>query len=120
MKHMMNPFISEQLDKINVPCEKISDTEYIFHKNDNLFNVEFEQGHYYRIEVENYIIHPYEGFTLHDNWNNGIIPTDNEMQIEVVKIMGKMMKINALGIHDGKMWSGWIPKKSARIIQVIA
>ena len=120
MKLMKNPFIEKELSKVRIPVEKISDYKYVFHKVNSNYSVEFEQGHFYIIKVEDYIVHPYEGFTLHDNWNNGVIPTDNEMQIEVVQVMGKMMKINALGIHDKKMWSGWIPKKSAKIIQVVA
>lgn len=117
---MMNPFIKEQLDKITVGMQQISDTKFFIPKNSNTFNVDFEVGHYYIIEVEDYIIHPYEGFTLHENWNKGIVPTDKKMRIEVDKVMGKMMHIKALGATDGKIWVGWIPKKSAKIIQVVA
>jgi hypothetical protein len=77
------------------------------------------ENHIYQITVADYIIHPYEGFTLHENWNNGIKPTCNSMQIEVDKTMGKMIHVKALG-DDGLMWTGWLPKKSITIKKVLA
>lgn len=70
----------------------------------------------YNIEVENYILYPYPGFTLHDNWNRGIVPTDKQMHVMITQIMGKMIQVQAVGLHDGKEWTGWLPKKSCRII----
>ena len=116
----MNKFIKEQLQKCkvaNIPefddsstCISIS----VGTKSGS--SVEFQQGMEYDIEVENYIIHPYSGFTLHDNWNKGMVPTDKQMHILVVNEMGKMICVQAVGLNDNKAWGGWLPKKSCKII----
>lgn len=116
---MMNPFIEEQLNKVLVPIEKVGENKFLIRRSAETQITDFEVGHYYIIEVEDYIIHPYNGFTLHENWNGGVVPTDRRMQVEVVRVMGKMIKVNALGLTDGKIWCGWIPQKSAKIMQVI-
>ena len=116
---MLNPFIEEQLKKITVPVEKISDTEYFIPMYNLVPVSDLEPHHFYIIEVEDYIIHPYDGFTLHENWNKGIVPTDREMKCEVIKVMGKMVYIEASGMNDGKIWCGWLPRKSIKILQVV-
>lgn len=118
----MNSFIRKQLDKIRIaevpPITEDTNT-IIFKKKDIVTGVGFSVGKSYRITLKDYILHPYDGFTLHTNWNNDIIPTDNEMNIEVIQVMGKMVKFRGIGIHDGKFWTGWVPISSATIIEVI-
>ena len=116
----MNKFIKEQLLKCkvaNIPEFDENTVEIFIEKNDNkLTSIDFKQGFEFDIEVEDYIIHPYQGFTLHDNWNKGIIPTDKQMHILVTNDMGKMMCVKAIGLNDNKAWGGWLPKKSCKII----
>ena len=64
-------------------------------------------------------MHPFEGFTLHDNWNNGIVPTDVQMNAEILKIMGKMIQVHCIGKNDGNSWDGWLPIKSVKILKEI-
>lgn len=71
-----------------------------------------EVGVKYSIVVANYIVKPFDGFTLHDNWNKGIVPTDTHMMAKVTQIMGKMVCIDAVGVSDNKKWCGWVPLKS--------
>ena len=118
----MNKFIKQQLQNIKVaeiPDYKDSDGVILFKKIDSKSSQGLLQGGSYHVRLANYIIHPYEGFTLHANWNNDIIPTDNEMKVEVLQVMGKMVKIRGIGVHDSKFWTGWIPIKSLDIIEVI-
>ena len=115
----MNKFIKEQLHKCkvaNIPEFGDDTVELVIPSMYNKTKCEFELGGEYNIEVEDYIIHPYSGFTLHDNWNKGIIPTDKQMHITITKDMGKMMLVQAVGINDLKAWGGWLPKKSCNII----
>lgn len=115
----MNKFIKEQLNKCkiaNIPNFNDNTVELIIQKQYNNKKLEFELGYEYDISVEDYIIHPYPGFTLHDNWNKGIVPTDNKMHILVIKDLGKMMCVQAIGMNDNKAWGGWLPKKSCKII----
>ena len=80
-------------------------------------------GKCYLIELENYIINPPETFTLHINWNNNIIPKDKYMKVEIVGIMGKMVKVNGVGydfvnkLDLNTMWEGWLPRKAITIIK---
>lgn len=116
----MNKFIEKELSKCVVAKpQQVSDTSFYVPKvGSQNIPTDIEQNHFYIIEVPDYIIHPYEGFNLHDNWNNGIKPTSRNMQIEVAQIIGKMVKVNAL-CDDGKIWVGWLPRKSITIKKVI-
>ena len=117
----MNQFIKEQLDKcVGVDIEQTDTNTFLIHKKSSDIPTDLQQNHYYIIEVEDYIIHPFEGFTLHDNWNNGNVPTNKNMQIYVTQIMGKMVKVESKGCDDGLIWVGWLPRKSIHIKQVIA
>ncbi len=116
----MNKYIKEQLNKCKVakvPYFDDNTTELsIPFDTSNLIPGEFYINMEYNIEVEDYIIHPFPGFNLHDNYNNGIVPTDKFMHIKVLKDMGKMMQIMAIGLNDGQGWSGYLPKKSCKRI----
>ena len=115
----MNKFIKEQLNKCRIakiPSFDDDTVEIFVNKLYNNKKLEFELNHEYDIEVEDYIIHPYSGFTLHDNWNNGIIPTDKNMHILITKDIGKMICVQAIGLNDKKAWGGWLPKKSCKIV----
>lgn len=117
----MNKFIKAQLNKCkiaNIPEFDDNTVELLISTNYNINTVksDWEQGSECDIEVEDYIIHPYPGFTLHDNWNGGIIPTDKQMHILILNNMGKMIKVQAKGINNNKLWEGWLPKKSCKLI----
>ncbi len=114
----MNKFIREQLNKCKVAEIPIFDESTVLltipRRGVQNPTLELYAGQEFDVEVEDYIIHPYPGFTLHDNWNKGIIPTDKQMRISVLQEMGKMIRIKGIGINDKKEWEGWLPKKSCR------
>lgn len=66
---------------------------------------------YGTIEVEDYILHPYDGFTLHANWNKGIVPTEKIMKVKFIETIGKMYHV----VSD--TWEGWLPRKSFKVIE---
>lgn len=120
----MNIKIKEQLDKCNVilPFYNENTLELLIPKGSSfkqlsLFSNDLEVGKEYKIKVERYIVNPPEGFDLHINWNSGLVPTDEYMKIKVDQIMGKMIKVKAVGINDNKPWAGWLPRKSINIIE---
>ena len=114
----MNRFIEEQLNKVGVPIEQVSDNKFLVRRQLKVAPTDFEVGYHYLIEVEDYIIHPFKGFTLHETWNGGVVPTDRKMRAEVVKVLDKMVYIRAIGVDDGKSWAGWLPRKSIKTKQV--
>lgn len=73
----------------------------------------------YKIRLMNYIVHPYNGFDLHKQWNNNIVPQEYVYNIRVIRVMGKMIKIDGIGCEQGTRWCGWIPKISAEILEVL-
>lgn len=122
----MNPLIKAQLDKLK------SQKRYSFDdsslkielKRKITFDVsDIKEDQCYLIEVEDYILNPPEGFTLHTNWNNNIIPKHKFMKVDVNKIMGKMVKVTSIGYDVDKhqdineMWVGWLPQKAITIIE---
>ena len=122
---MINPLIKEQLDKItkielpNFDDERIISIKKTGSYSDSYFNV----GDCYLICVEDYILNPPNGFTLHSNWNSNKIPKHKFMKIDVLQTMGKMVRVNSIGydfknhIDTGDMWEGWLPKKSITIVE---
>lgn len=122
----MNPLIKEQLKKINrvkVPSFDENTQTITLLKSDIQSTDSLQEDRCYLISVENYILNPPDGFTLHTNWNNNIVPKHKFMKIDVSKIMGKMVKVNSVG-YDMKhqvdltdVWSGWLPRKSITIIE---
>lgn len=120
----MNKWIKKELEKCKIakiPEFDDNTTHLVIPKNvkpdKNIIAGQLYLGQEYIIQVEDYIIHPYSGFTLHDNWNNGIVPTDKQMHIKVDQIMGKMIKIQSIGINDKSIWNGWLPIKSIHILE---
>ena len=80
--------------------------------------IQFEKGKYYKIELANYIVHPYEGFNLHVQWNHNIIPKDTIMNVEVLDIMGKMIKVTGCG-DSNVPWTGWLPIISVKLLTLL-
>ena len=120
----MDKIIKEQLNKCkvaNIPFFDDNTTEIFIQKGGRvIIKEDLVLNHRYKIEVEDYIIKPYEGFTLHDNWNNGIVPKDKVMNCKIIQIMGKMIKVEAVGVDTNNSWSGWLPRKSIHIIEEIS
>lgn len=114
----MNKFIKEQLNKCKIAIIPKFDenTTQLKIQRQGKIDQDLKVGYSYIIELEDYIVNPYPGFNLHDNWNNGIVPTDRQMKICVEQEMGKMVKIYGTGMNDGQYWSGWVPKKSLKVV----
>lgn len=119
----MNPFIQKALNMTSVPYSYQDETTIIFDKQGKLEPI---IGHYYIVKFENYIIHPYEGFTLHDNYNNGIVPKCEYMEIELLEVMGKLYKINGVGYDPetglellNERWTGYVPEKGIKFLREV-
>lgn len=122
----MNPLIKTQLNKIRtvrLPEFDDNTTHLDIPMRTNSDPIVVEQDKCYIIQVEDYILNPPDGFTLHTNWNGNKIPKHKFMKVDVTKIMGKMIKVNSIGydmfngtnIND--MWEGWLPEKSITVIE---
>lgn len=116
----MNKILLEQLNKIKtlIPNYIDTQTDFIVPKRSKVSDpMDFVIGSAYKIKVENYIVSPYDGFNLHDNWNHGVPPSEQILNIEVKEIMGKMIKVVGSGDTTKVFWEGWLPKKSITILE---
>lgn len=123
----MNKWIKKQLKLVKVadipPYEENSLIIRIPRKK--FQSISFQLNHFYLIELEDYILNPPPGFTLHENWNNNQVPKHKFYKCQCVQIMGKMIKIlgvafdyeNRLDLEEN--WDGWLPTKSVRILREI-
>jgi len=115
----MNSIIKRQLRKVKeaiVPPFDDDTTSLIISRNiPSLENI--KQNCYYQISIEPYIINEPENFTLSSNWNKGTKPTDTYMNVEILTIMGKMIKVNGVGVNDGKLWEGWLPRGAFKVLK---
>ena len=86
---------------------------------------EFSVGKCFLICIDDYILNPPEGFTLAKNWNANTNPPCKYMNISVLQIMGKMVKIEGIGfdMNEGKpinaTWTGWLPIGNVQIMEEI-
>lgn len=125
-ENKMNPLVKKQLEKVkNVTLPKWDDDtlNMVIPKRTGEIETGLLENRCYLIKVEDYIINPFDGFTLHDNWNKGTHPIHHFMKCEVTKKMGKMIKVNSVGYDFMNkqdtldVWEGWLPEKSITIIE---
>ena len=73
----MNSIILKQLKRCkvaSVPDFDENTTHLVIPKQSEEISQQLIPSHFYLVELENYILYPPEGFSLHQNWNNNIIP----------------------------------------------
>ena len=79
----------------------------------------------YLIELEDYLIHPGDTFTLHKEWNNGVIPKSKFLKARVIRMHGRMIQFDAFdtnyeGDAEGDHYSDlWLPLKSIHLRRII-
>lgn len=121
----MNKFVKEQLSKVKVaqlPPYDDTTKSMLIHKHSDCFASILKRDSCYVMQLAPYVLKSPEGFTLHDNWNNGIAPKHEFIKAEVVQIMGKMVKVNSIGydyknnVDTNDIWEGWLPIKSITVI----
>ncbi|MBO5711465.1 MAG: hypothetical protein J6R47_01370 [Acholeplasmatales bacterium] len=122
----MNKVVKQQLGKCRIakipPFDDNTTHIFIPRLNKGGIVLDFQLNHYYVIEIADYVLNPSPEFTLATNWNKGTLPPSKYMKIQVSQINGKMIKITgiaydiALNKDLPKVWEGWLPASSARII----
>lgn len=122
----MNKFVKEELSKVKVAqLPEYDDTtvSMIIPKHSGVDGDDLKQDRCYLLCIEPYILNPPEGFTLHDNWNNGVAPKHQYMKAEVNVLMGKMVKVTSVGydyqnnMDTNDVWEGWLPRSAVKIVR---
>ena len=126
----MNKILKEQLTRCNiadVPDFEEDDLTLVIPKSGtkNTSSTTLEVGSTYLVELEDYIIHPPANFSLHDTWNNGIIPESKFLKATVIMFRGKMVNFKATCTNYDASESGanytslWVPLKSIRVRRLL-
>ena len=116
----MNKHIKKELEKCRIKLPEYDDTTtyLLVERNSQLKDLEeLKVGHYYLLEVADYIIKEPSNFTLSSNWNGGTVPPEKYLRCEITDIMGKMIKVSALGNTTLTNWSGFLPRKSIEVVK---
>ena len=124
----MNKLIKKQLEKCErckLPPYDESSTLIFIPKQIPKKDPEFEKDKCFLICIDDYILNPPEGFTLAKNWNGNTNPPAKYMNICVVQVMGKMVKVEGvgfdinLGVTLPCYWIGWLPMRNVKIMEEI-
>lgn len=115
----MNKFTHRELEKIRDLIQDEWDentTHLVIQGLEDHNNDELVIGSKFTIKLESYIINQPPNFTLSENWNMGTFPPEEILDIEVAKIVGKMVGVKAYGKESKKYWEGWLPRKGFKIL----
>ena len=109
----MNKFTLRELEKIRdmIPDEWDENTTHFVIPGINSIEEDIKVGDLFTIQLESYIINQPPNFTLSENWNKGTFPPEEVLDIEVVKLLGKMVGVKARGKTTKIYWEGWLPRK---------
>ena len=123
---MLNPIIEKQLKKCvvaNIPAYTADTTNLIITRKTTQNNQICIPNHYYDIELSDYILNPPSDCSIHINWNRNILPKSKIYRCEILQVMGKMVKINGIGvdpitqIDNNDSWMGWLPLEEIKILK---
>lgn len=112
----MNKFVKRELEKVSdlLPAWDETTTHLVI-ENENVAPMLYNVGDKFTIRVENYIINQPVNFSLAENWNGGTVPPEEILDVEIVQLLGKMLKVKAIGKCTHIAWEGWLPTKGFRI-----
>lgn len=116
----MNKFTKRELQKLdNLIIDEWDDTTtHLVIPRDGISvkSLGFNIGDKFTIQLEGYIINQPPNFTLSENWNQGTFPPEEILDVEVLRVMGKMIGVRAIGKETQKVWEGWLPQKGFKVI----
>lgn len=125
----MNPKIKRELEKVKiakVPPFQEDTLQLIIPKDGTIINndtsttvidEELIEGKFYYVELEDYVLHPFPGFTLKENWNRNIDIKDKHITMCVLAINGKMIRFEGNGAETKTQYVDmWVPRKAMKVL----
>ncbi len=122
----MNPIIEKQLKRCkvaNIPPYTEDTLEFKITKKVVQNNQTCIPNHYYDVELSDYVLDPPPDCSLHINWNKNVLPKSKIYRCEVLQVMGKMVKINGIGLDpitqmdNNDSWMGWLPLEEIKVLK---
>lgn len=114
----MNEIIKEQLNKAINLLHAVNGQiiDYIPDDFDSiLFNIQQTDRDEIKVTFADYVINPFEGFDMHDRFNNGIAPYSKVMYGKILQETDKMYKFDLHSDVGDNHWIGWCYKKSCYV-----
>ena len=120
----MNKIIEKQLKnlkKCQLPPYTNESTKIFIPKGSIKKELGLELNHCYQIEIADYILNPSPEFSLAQNWNNNTVPPCKYMNICIMQLMGKMIKVEGIGFDIenqcpiNNAWGGWLPREAIKV-----
>jgi hypothetical protein len=121
----MNKLIKNELNKVLVADLSNYDKNKGEFLIPRIRKIRLEEGSYYVIKLDQMLLNPGEMSILSSNWNHGTTPPHKYLKIDVLKILGKMVKVNSIAYdYDSKQdlnlsWSGWLPIEQVEVLEKI-
>lgn len=122
----MNPIIKRELEKVRAQLPEYDDSTTLIRipRWEPLPDEKpLEVGGIYLIEIADYVLNEPPNFTLSANWNKGVIPTSNQLSVQVKKTAGKMVQLDATGydpdlrrLKEDFYQDLWLPTASITIL----
>lgn len=117
----MHTIIKKELKKVKVAdLSNFKNNVYHIKKYESIKMIE---GKYYIIKIKESFFNNINNNVITTNWNNGSIPDCNYYEIDINKILNRMININGVGydivsnITNNKIWHGWIPIDQIEVIK---
>ncbi len=121
----MNKIIEEQLKKCQVAELSDFDSASGVYHIKRFKQAKMEVDACYLIRIGKHLLNRDTSQMLASNWNKGTVPPCEYMKIDVVKSMGKMIRVNGIGYESETkqdlncVWSGWLPLRDIEVIERI-
>ena len=121
MKETVNPLIAEQLEKCMVTDISHLTKDYII-MIPKITTIKLEINGSYLVKIDDSARVP---SMFNTNWNKGLPPISEYMQVEVTNMMSQFVRFNGLEYNPETkqagphVWNGWVPVQSLTILERI-
>ena len=119
-KKIKNKIIKDQLNKvINADLNNFDESTYTFYIKQKI-SIKIEENKCYLIKLKPTL---FRNQALATNWNNSSIPKVDYLKVDVIKLMGNMIKVMGVGydfekkLDQNYFWNGWLTLTDIEPIQ---
>lgn len=114
----MNKFTYRELQKVNhlISGEWDGNSTHLVIYSEGQAPDPFQIGTKCKVKIANYILNQPPNFTLAENWNQGTYPPEELLEIKIMKHIGQMIGVRAVGENTKTVWEGWLPRKGVTLL----
>lgn len=118
----MTKTVKRELAKVTIADLSNFDESELTYKIPKYNKFKYEVNKCYLIQLDDFIVHPYD-MTLANNYNNGSVPNYNYYYVEVMRVVGKMIRVSGIAYDINRneninsIWEGWLPVDNIHVIE---